>query len=71
LWQHEPLVELPPTLLTDTDATAAAVAGVRWVALRSRTARTLGDPIMHSLGFQRDSKWRGEDYVLYVRGDGR
>jgi hypothetical protein len=71
LWQHGPLVELPPSLLTDTDATAAAVAGVNWVALRSRTARTLDDSIMHSLGFQRDDKWRGEDYELYVRGDGR
>jgi hypothetical protein len=71
LWQHEPLVELPPALLTDSDATAAAVAGVKWVALRSRTARTLGDPVMHSLGFKRDGKWRGEDYVLYVREDGR
>jgi len=67
MWQHQPLVEVSPELLTDTDAAAAAVAGTTWVALRSRTARTVGDPVLHSLGFERDDGWRGEDYVLYVR----
>jgi hypothetical protein len=67
LWRHEPLVELPAVLVTDGGALARAVADVRWVALRSRTARTVGDPALSSLGFRRDDAWRGEDYVLYVR----
>jgi len=67
LWDNEPLVGLPPAVLQNHEEMAAAVADTRWVALRSRTARTVGDPLMQSLGFARDESWRGEDYVLYVR----
>ncbi|MBA2304611.1 MAG: hypothetical protein H0W08_18540, partial [Acidobacteria bacterium] len=67
LSQHQPLVEVSPELLTDTGAAAAAVAETKWVALRARTARIVGDSVLPSLGFERDDSWRGEDYVLYVR----
>ena len=70
LWHHDPLINITPELLDDRRATAAAVEHVRWVALRTRTARTVGDPIMDSLGFDREATWRGEDYVLYVRRTG-
>ena len=68
----DPLINITPEVLDDRRATAAAVEHVRWVALRTRTARTVGDPIMDSLGFDREAAdWRGEDYVLYVRRNGR
>jgi hypothetical protein len=66
LRSHDPLVVLPPELPED-GSTAAAVANARWVALRSRTARTNGDVVMAALGFVRDGAWSGDDYVLYVR----
>ncbi len=67
LWPREPLVELSPEILGDPAATAAAVAGVESVALRSRTARTVGDPVLRGLDFERVPEWQGEDYVLYLR----
>ena len=67
LWRHEPLVEIPPELLDDPQATAAAVASVQSVALRARTGRTVGDRVLPPLGFERAAWWRGDDYVLYVR----
>jgi hypothetical protein len=70
LWRHDPLVEITPEILQDRGATAAAIEYVRWVALRTRTARTAGDAMLGSLHFERDPAWRGEDYVLYVRREG-
>jgi|SRR5438105_8889269 len=67
LWPLDPLVELSPSLLDDRRGLAAAVKDANWVALRHRVARTVGDPVMHALGFERDAAWRGEDYVLYGR----
>lgn len=63
---QDPLIALPPELIDDA-STAAAVADARWVALRSRTARTNGDAVMFALGFRRDDQWISDDYVLYVR----
>lgn len=70
LWRHEPFVGVSPAQLADGDAASAALRGSHWVALRSRTARTLGDAVLPPLGFERDPSWRGEDYVLYVRRGG-
>jgi hypothetical protein len=67
LWSLDPIVEVSPSLLSDPRGLADAVKDTKWVALRSRTARTAGDPVMHEIGFERDPSWRGEDYVLYVR----
>jgi len=67
LWQHDPLIDFPAAMLSQRNAAATALAGIHWVALRTRTARTVGDPAMQSLGFGRDPYWEGEDYVLYVR----
>jgi hypothetical protein len=67
LWRHDPLVAITPEMLDDAPAVASAVAGVGWVALRTRTARTTGDAVLAPLGFERDPTWRGEDYVLYAR----
>ena len=53
--------------LEDPVATARAVAEVETVALRSRTARTIGDGALQPLGFERAPDWSGEDYVLYIR----
>jgi len=66
LWRHGAFAELSPALLADDEALANVLTGRRWVALRSRTARTVGDSVMASLGFERDLSWDGEDYVLYV-----
>jgi hypothetical protein len=63
----EPVVEVSPELLSDAAAFATIVKDVRWVALRSRVARTAGDPVLRAVGFERDPAWHGEDYVLYVR----
>jgi hypothetical protein len=67
LAQHEPLIALSSELLADRNAVSDAVGSTRRVALRTRTARTLGDAVLLPLGFERDPQWRGEDYVLYVR----
>jgi hypothetical protein len=67
LWPLEPLVDITPDVLGDRVRLIAAVKDVKWVALRYRVARLGGDPAMHSVGFDRDPVWRGEDYVLYVR----
>ena len=63
----DPIVEISPELLADPLRFAAAVQDVRWVAIRAREARTVGDPVLDAAGFERDA-WRGEDYVLYTRG---
>ena len=63
---HDPLVALPLEL-ADGASTATAVANARWVALRSRSARSNGDSLMTSIGFIREAHWAGDDYVLYVR----
>jgi hypothetical protein len=68
LWPLEPIVDVHPDLLADRTRLATAVRDAKWVALRHRVARTVGDSTMHALGFERDPQWDGEDYVLYVRG---
>lgn len=62
-----PVVEVSPEQLSSPGVFAAVIKDVRWVALRSRLARTAGDPILHAAGFERDPAWQGEDYVLYIR----
>jgi hypothetical protein len=63
----DPAIELAPESLSDRPRLAAAVKDATWVALRSRTARIVGDQGLPNHGFQRDPAWRGEDYVLYTR----
>lgn len=67
LWQQEPFLDIRAEVLDDREALSGMVKDARWVALRSRTARTAGDRELASLGFTRDPTWRGEDYVLYAR----
>jgi len=63
----DPVIDVSPDLLADRTRFADAVQGAQWVALRYRVARTIGDPILETSGFQRDPAWHGEDYVLYTR----
>jgi hypothetical protein len=67
LWPLEPVTAISPDLLSEQRALSSALEAANWVALRSRSARTVGDAALQVDGFQRDSVWRGEDYVLYKR----
>ena len=66
LSNHEPWIDLSEVTLRDP-AIGTILQNVHWVALRIRTARTIGDSILTPLGFVRDSSWQGQDYVLYKR----
>ena len=63
----QPVVAVAPELLSDRRGLAMVIRDVRWIALRSREARTTGDAVLQGDGFERDPAWHGEDYVLYAR----
>lgn len=67
LWPLEPVTEISPDTLANEVALAAALSQASSVALRSRVARTAGDPVLQAHGYVRDPAWRGEDYVLYTK----
>ena len=66
LWPLEPVIEVTPTLLADSEALGTALMDARCVVLRSRVARTVGDAALQAQRFTRDPAWMGEDYVLYT-----
>jgi hypothetical protein len=65
LWPLDPVTEMSPDTLANEVALSAALKDASVVALRSRVARTVGDPILEAHGYRRDPAWHGEDYVLY------
>jgi hypothetical protein len=67
LWPRAPLLSLDGARLADRAAAASAVSDKTWVALRSSSASRGGDALMHSMGFGRDTSWRGEEFVLFRR----
>ena len=67
LWPLEPVTEVSPDTLANDVALAAALNNAKCVALRSRVARTIGDPVLQAHGYVRDPAWHGEDYVLYTK----
>jgi hypothetical protein len=67
LWPLEPVTELSSATLANVGSIAQALKHASFVALRSRVARTVGDPSLQAHGYIRDPAWHGEDYVLYAK----
>lgn len=63
----QPIFAVSPEQLSDPSGFAAVIKDARWIAIRSRVARTASETVLHAAGFERDPAWNGEDYVLYAR----